>query len=188
MFRINAKNFDQWEFVFARGGKTFDYRVVAHTANFHEKSNSILIYGGLIAGIARFSKLSDRIFSFDLDENHWTEIHYLRSASAARERAFHSATIAGDFLIVFGGYSHRHNKEEICYDNQIYFYHLQCHSWISGEILGSGRGRYPKRQGVFAHGAVLRGDNTLLIVGGYHGNVNNDFLAFTLPDVMVPSR
>lgn len=50
------------------------------------------------------------------------------------------------------------------------------------------RTNYPKKQGVFAHAAVLRGNNTLLLIGGYHGNVNNDFLAFTLPDMMIPSK
>lgn len=191
MFRIDCENFDEWEFVYARGGKSFDYRVVAHSTNFYEKTNSLIIYGGIIAGVARFSKLSDRMFSFNLDDNHWTEIHYPRTAlSIPRERGFHTATIAGDFLIVFGGYSHRHanGKEEICYDNQMYLYHLSCHSWINQEALGSERMQYPKKQGVFAHAAALRGDNTLLIVGGYHGTVNNDFLAFTLPDMMVPSR
>lgn len=40
-------------------------------------------------------------------------------------------------MVVFGGYSHRHNKEEICYDNQLYLYHLGCHTWVSHEILGN---------------------------------------------------
>lgn len=192
MFRIHSEKLDEWEFVYPRGGKTFDYRVVAHTTTYHEASNSLIIYGGIIAGVARFSKLSDRMFSFNLDDNHWTEIYYprtaLREVSIPRERAFHTATIAGDFLIIFGGYSHRHNKEEICYDNQMYLYHLNCHSWINQEALGGERMQYPKRQGVFAHAAILRRDNTLLVIGGYHGIVNNDFLAFTLPDMMVPSR
>lgn len=40
---------------------------------------------------------------------------------------------------------------------------------------------YPKQQGVFAHAAALRNGNTLLLVGGYHGNINADLLAYTLP-------
>ncbi|KAL7013836.1 hypothetical protein ACKWTF_015609 [Chironomus riparius] len=193
MFRIKIDStFDQWEIVYPRGGKSFDYRIVAHTTTFHKPSNSLIIYGGIIAGVARFSKLSDRMFSFNLNENHWTEVFYpktaLRETSIPRERAFHTATIAGDYLIIFGGYSHRHNKEEICYDNQMYLYHLNCHLWINQEALGSDRQNYPKRQGVFAHAAALRNDSQLLVIGGYHGNVNNDFLAFTLPDMMVPSR
>lgn len=192
MYRINASLFDQWEFVFPRGGKSYDHRVTAHSTVFHKDSNSLLIYGGIIAGIARFSKLSDRIYSFNLNENYWTEIHYPKQAQREsyipRERAFHTAILAGEFMIVFGGYSHRHNKEEICYDNQMYLYHLRCHSWINQEIFGSNRQQYPKKQGAFAHTTVLRGDNTLLIAGGYHGIVNNDFLAFTLPNSMIPSK
>lgn len=183
---------EQWEEVLARGGKSFDYRVVAHTTNYHHESNSLIIYGGIIASVARLSKLSDRIFMFNIIDQHWTEVFYpktaLREMSIPRERAFHTATIAGQYLIIFGGYSHRHNKEEICYDNQMYLYHLGCHAWINQEALGANRSNYPKKQGVFAHSAVLRGDNTLLIIGGYHGSVNNDFLAFTLPDMMIPSK
>lgn len=44
--------------------------------------------------------------------------------------------MAGNYLVVFGGYSHRHNKEEICYDNQMYLYHLGCHAWVSHDVLG----------------------------------------------------
>lgn len=191
MLRIKLET-GQWEEVHARGGKSFDYRVVAHTTNFHKESNSLIVYGGIIASVARLSKLSDRVFSFSIDDQHWTEIFYpkavLREMSVPRERAFHTATIAGSYLVIFGGYSHRHNKEEICYDNQMYLYHLGCHAWINQEALGSNRSNYPKKQGVFAHAAALRGSNTLLIIGGFHGNVNNDFLAFTLPDMMIPTK
>ena len=195
MFRVQLtsnSSDDQWEEILARGGKSFDYRVVAHTTNFFPETNSLIVYGGIIANVARLSKLSDRIFSFNIDDQHWTEIFYpksvLREMSVPRERAFHTSVISGNYLIVFGGYSHRHNKEEICYDNQMFLYHLGCHAWINQEALGANRTNYPKRQGVFAHAAVLRDDNTLLLIGGYHGTVNNDFLAFTLPDMMVPSK
>jgi multipile epidermal growth factor-like domains protein 8 len=163
MFRIKLadnSSDDQWEEVFARGGKLFDYRVVAHTTNFYPETDSLIIYGGIIASVARLSKLSDRIFSFNIIDHHWTEIFYpktiLREMSIPRERAFHSANIAGNFLIVFGGYSHRHNKEEICYDNQMYLYHLGCHAWVVQEALGAKRTNYPKKQGVFAHATALR--------------------------------
>lgn len=194
MFRVKMSNDaeeEQWEEIFAHGGKTLDYRVVAHTTNYHDESGSLIIYGGIVASGARLSKLSDRIFSFNLIDHHWAEIFYpktiLREMSVPRERAYHTATITGSYLIIFGGYSHRHNKEEICYDNQMYLYNLDCHIWINQEALGANRSNYPKKQGVFAHAATLRGNNTLLILGGYHGNVNEDFFAFTLPDMMIPS-
>lgn len=157
---------------------------------YHPESNSLIVYGGIVAGVARFSKLSDRMFAFHLEELYWTEISYprtpLRDAHVPRERAFHTATLAGNYLIIFGGYTHRHNKEEICYDNQMYLYHLGCHTWVNQDVLGINSGStYPKQQGVFAHAATLRLRHTLMIVGGYHGNVNADLLAYTLPLMMI---
>ncbi|XP_058056317.1 multiple epidermal growth factor-like domains protein 8 [Anopheles bellator] len=182
---------DQWEEVIPRGGKSLDVRMVAHTTVYQRSTNSLIVYGGMLANVARFSRLSDRMFAFQLDHRHWAELLYPRTALhdgyAPRERAFHTTTVVGNYLLVFGGYSHKHNKEEICYDNQMYLYHLGCHSWINPEVLGASgqRFRYPKRQGVFAHGAAVRHGHTLLVVGGYHGNVNGDLLAFTLPGMLV---
>lgn len=42
----------------------------------------------------------------------------------------------GNYIVVFGGYTHRHAKEEICYDNEIYLYHLGCNTWLSRDVLG----------------------------------------------------
>ncbi|XP_015121638.1 multiple epidermal growth factor-like domains protein 8 [Diachasma alloeum] len=183
---------EKWRRVRPRGGKELDVRVVAHCTVYHKATNSLLVYGGVVASVARFSKLSDRMFVFQLDRKVWSEIHYPREhlpdIYVPRERAFHTCNIIGNYLVVFGGYSHRHNKEEICYDNQMYLYNLGCHVWVSHEVLGvsdkdSG---YPKQQGVFAHAADARNGNTLLLVGGYHGNVNADLLAYTLPPMLAP--
>nr|CAI5852919.1 unnamed protein product [Callosobruchus analis] len=126
------------------------------------------------------------MFMFQLDSRHWAEIHYtrehLREKFVPRERAFHTANVFGNYLVVFGGYSHRHNKEEICYDNQMYLYHLGCHTWVNPDILGkTNESRYPKQQGVFAHASSVRHGHTLLLAGGYHGNVNGDLLAYSVP-------
>lgn len=187
--RLEEDESEEWREIYPRGGKELDVRVVAHSTVYHNRTNSLFVYGGIVAGIARFSKLSDRMFSFQLNHRHWTEIHYtreyLRDRFVPRERAFHTANILGNYLIVFGGYSHRHNKEEICYDNQMYLYHLGCHIWVNPDILGkSHHTKYPKQQGVFAHAASVRKGNTLLLVGGYHGNVNGDLLAYTVPPMI----
>ncbi|XP_050462738.1 multiple epidermal growth factor-like domains protein 8 [Cataglyphis hispanica] len=183
---------ERWIEVRPRGGKELDVRVVAHSTVYHRATNSLLIYGGVVASVARFSKLSDRMFVFQLDRKVWSEIHYprahLRDTYVPRERAFHTCNIIGNYLVVFGGYSHRHNKEEICYDNQMYLYHLGCHAWVSHDVLGLNDkdSRYPKQQGVFAHAADVRNGNILLLAGGYHGNVNADLLAYTLPPMLAP--
>lgn len=177
----------QWEFVHPRGGKSLDVRLAAHSTVYYSATNSLIVFGGIMSSLARFSKLSDRIFAFQLDKWHWTEILYprtaLRDTNIPHERAFHSATISGNYMIVFGGYTHRHNKDEICYDNQMYWYHLSCHIWIN-QVVSADESLYPKKQGVFAHAAALRRNNTLLIVGGYHGNVNADLFAYELPQVL----
>nr|XP_022913574.1 multiple epidermal growth factor-like domains protein 8 isoform X1 [Onthophagus taurus] len=180
---------EEWQEVKYRGGKELDVRIVAHTTVYHAATNSLLVYGGIVAGIARFSKLSDRMYSFQLNHRQWTEIHYareyLRESFVPRERAFHTANIMGNYLVVFGGYSHRHNKEEICYDNLMYLYHLGCHIWVNPEILGKAKdSKYPKQQGVFAHASSVRNGNTLLLIGGYHGNINGDLLAYTVPPMI----
>jgi len=41
--------------------------------------------------------------------------------------------------------------------------------------------------GVFGHGSDVRNGNTLIIVGGYRGNINSDLLAFVLPPTLVPT-
>lgn len=46
--------------------------------------------------------------------------------------------IKGDLFLFFlsGGNVHIHYLEEKCYDEEIFFYHLGCHQWVSvGESL-----------------------------------------------------
>lgn len=59
-----------------------------------------------------------------------------------------------------------------------------CHDFLSVCLCVIAVSRYPKQQGVFAHAADVRNGNTLIIVGGYHGNVNADLLAYTLPPML----
>lgn len=46
------------------------------------------------------------------------------------ERAYHSTKVLGNYMIVFGGYSHHHNDVEACHDDRLYFFHLGCHVWV----------------------------------------------------------
>lgn len=114
---------------------------MAHSTVYHAYSNCLIVYGGVVAGVKRYSKLSDRMFAFQLDSRHWAELSYPRAhlpdTYVPRERAFHTSSIIGNYLVVFGGYSHRHNKEEICYDGQLYLYHLGCHTWVNHEVFGT---------------------------------------------------
>jgi hypothetical protein len=88
---------------------------------YHLESHSLIVYGGILADAARFSKLSDRLLMFNLEQFHWTELLYPRGTlpdlHIPLERAFHGAVLMGSYMIVFGGYTHKHNREEICYDS-----------------------------------------------------------------------
>lgn len=52
--KLTDPNTESWEIVQVRGGKELDVRVVAHTAVYHLYSNSILVYGGVVASVARY--------------------------------------------------------------------------------------------------------------------------------------
>lgn len=51
--KLTDVNTENWENVHVRGGKELDVRVVAHSAVYHPYSNSILVYGGVVASVAR---------------------------------------------------------------------------------------------------------------------------------------
>ncbi|KAF2351702.1 Kelch repeat type 1, partial [Trinorchestia longiramus] len=145
MYRINmAAKEKRWQKVVYRGGNELDARLVGHSTIYHKRSHSLIIYGGIRVDIARFSKLSDRLLKFDLHNGFWSELRPLQDASsrdsngtnhAPLERAFHTALVAGDYMVVYGGYLHKHKEEETCYDHSVYLYHLTCHTWLPRSFL-----------------------------------------------------
>lgn len=56
--KLDDVNTETWERIQVRGGKELDVRVVAHTAVYHTHSNSILVYGGVVASVARLVNIS----------------------------------------------------------------------------------------------------------------------------------
>ncbi|KAK3860683.1 hypothetical protein Pcinc_033276 [Petrolisthes cinctipes] len=192
MYRIDLKGERVWEKVVVRGGNELEARVVGHSTVYHASSHSLLVYGGIRVDIARFSKLSDHLLVFDVERQYWSRLHYPKHSTGRYphvplERAFHAALIAGDYMVIFGGYLHKHKEEERCYDNKLYLYHLGCHVWMSHQLTPAKlAGVYPKAQGVYGHSASIRGGNTLVVVGGFHGTVNGQVLAYVLPAALVP--
>lgn len=106
----------RWELIELSAGNPV--RVVGHSATFHAASRSILVYGGIVADMARFSKLSASLYAFNVEKRHWTQLYYpssgrsqptssrsqqLQKPDHPYERAFHTATIAGNYLVIFGG-------------------------------------------------------------------------------------
>ncbi|GCC17238.1 hypothetical protein chiPu_0021508 [Chiloscyllium punctatum] len=131
MFRFNLLNWI-WEEVIPTGGKS--PAMAAHSMVFHPASRTLLIFGGHRVS-PRFSFRTNTTNIFHVDERYWTELRSTPSPSSPRERAFHTATIVGNYMVVYGGNVHIHYQEEKCYDGDIFFYHLDCHQWVSSEEL-----------------------------------------------------
>jgi hypothetical protein len=144
IYRIHLKNDSQWERVIPRGGKTALRRLVGHTTVFHKESRSLLIFGGFLPDYARFPKRTNALHAYHIDENYWSQIHfneqdskddYSDAVNIPKDRAFHTAAIMGNYMVVYGGNTHIHHTEEVCYDYDIYFYHLGCHRWLNHKAI-----------------------------------------------------
>ena len=209
MFRIDM-NARRWEKVRYRSNTPMFTRVVGHSTVYNPMRHSLLVYGGIHVDIARFSKLSEHILEFDLTHRTWSILmypprvmsppSYSGSAKSNKnssvtytplERAFHTATVAGDYMVVYGGYLHKHKQEEVCYDYHIYLYNMRCNTWQSRALVTDVKDRQKGLRdfpGVYGHATVLLHDRTLAIIGGFHGIVSNSILAYTLPGALVPTR
>ena len=134
MYRLDiTQTNSEWERVIAKGGKTELRRLVGHSCVFHSESQSLLVFGGFLPDNARFPKRTNTLHAYHVLENYWTEIGYnaVDTTEAPKDRAFHSAVIMGNYMVIYGGNTHIHNEEEICYDVDVYFYHLTCHRWVN---------------------------------------------------------
>ncbi|XP_078092162.1 multiple epidermal growth factor-like domains protein 8 [Mustelus asterias] len=182
MFRFNLEK-TIWEEVIPTGGKS--PAVAAHSMVFHPASRTLLVHGGHRVS-PRFSYRTNTTDIFHVDLRYWSTLNSKPSSSSPRERAFHSATIIGNYMVVYGGNVHIHYHEEKCYDGDIFFYHLGCHQWVSSEELGllinTGDGRESKSfRGRYSHVAAVMNGNILLVAGGYSGRPMGDLIAYKVP-------
>ncbi|XP_032872665.1 multiple epidermal growth factor-like domains protein 8 [Amblyraja radiata] len=182
MFRLDLQRLE-WEEVLPTGGKSPP--VAAHSMVFHPQSRTLLIHGGHRLS-PRFSYRTNSTDIFHVDRRYWSSLAARPSAAGPRERAFHTATLVGNYMVVYGGNVHIHYQEEKCYDDRIFFYHLGCHQWVSGQELGllinSADGREGRsRRGRYSHVAALMRGNVLLVAGGFSGQSLGDLVAYKLP-------
>ncbi|KAH9496424.1 Multiple epidermal growth factor-like domains protein 8, partial [Bulinus truncatus] len=184
IFKISAKSPEQWESVSVKGGKYPTKRLVGHSTLYHRHSRSLIVFGGYKQESALFSDRSNIIHMFSIDDLYWSQLHnnnWLKE-SVPRDRAYHSAVLMGNYMAVYGGNSHRHEELEICYSNEIYFYHLGCHVWLNHTYFSgnASTGGLPLK-GRFGHSAVVANGNVMLIMGGYSGRVMGDLIAYKVP-------
>ncbi|XP_071957536.1 multiple epidermal growth factor-like domains protein 8 [Antedon mediterranea] len=187
MFTYDLTGRSGWQEVIPRGGH--EVGVTGHTCVFDAESNSLIVFGGLHKTTARASTKSNDIYLFHLDKLYWYKLD-IDDADKPRERAFHSANVIGNFMVVYGGYVHDHvavnssvTEAEICFSNEILLFHLGCYQWVAwNDILQDflPENPFPVESGRFGHIAAVR-DNVLLVTGGYRGTVLKDLIAIKMP-------
>ncbi|XP_064359618.1 multiple epidermal growth factor-like domains protein 8 isoform X1 [Dromaius novaehollandiae] len=183
LFRFDLETW-RWEVVVPWGGKP--PTAAGHSMVFHAPSRALVVYGGHRPSTARFSMRVNTTDLFHVDLRHWTTLRARDAARGPRERAFHSATVIGDYMVVYGGNVHIHYHEEKCYEDEIFFYHLGCHQWVPSAELAHGlpheRGsRGSPGQGRYAHVAAVLQGSVLLVAGGFSGAPRADLLAYKVP-------
>uniref|UniRef100_A0A8B9H6U8 Multiple EGF-like-domains 8 n=1 Tax=Astyanax mexicanus TaxID=7994 RepID=A0A8B9H6U8_ASTMX len=167
-----------WETVQPYGGKP--PATAGHSMVFHALSRTLIVYGGHRPTTARFSVRVNSTDIFQVDKRYWTSLRSRFPANGPRERAFHSASIIGNYMVVYGGNVHIHYMEEKCYDKEIFFYHLGCHQWVSGgeKLVISGQ---RSSRGRYSHVAAVMDGRVLLVAGGYSGVALGDLVAYKVP-------
>ena len=62
IFRIDAEKLEKWEVVGVKAGKFLDLRLMGHSCVAFNQT--ILVFGGITTDMAKFSKLSQKLFLF----------------------------------------------------------------------------------------------------------------------------
>ncbi|GFO00125.1 multiple epidermal growth factor domains 8-like protein, partial [Plakobranchus ocellatus] len=184
VYRISAVNPEQWELIQIWGGAYTTGKIVGHSTIYHPHSGSLIVFGGYIQNSALFSDRSHDILAFHLKSRYWSHLFVGHATKAAVpwKRAFHTSVLMGQYLVVYGGKTHTHNRLESCYNNEIFFYHLGCHVWLNHTYFTNNE-TMPKK-GRFGHTAVVANGNIMFIIGGYSGQVLGDIIAYKVPDAI----
>ncbi|XP_011762843.2 multiple epidermal growth factor-like domains protein 8 isoform X1 [Macaca nemestrina] len=181
-FRLDSTSGGYWEQVIPAGGRP--PAATGHSMVFHAPSRALLVHGGHRPSTARFSVRVNSTELFHVDRRVWTTLKGRDGLQGPRERAFHTASVLGNYMVVYGGNVHTHYQEEKCYEDGIFFYHLGCHQWVSGAELappGTPEGRAAPPSGRYSHVAAVLGGSVLLVAGGYSGRPRGDLMAYKVP-------
>uniref|UniRef100_A0AAX7TXQ6 Multiple EGF-like-domains 8 n=1 Tax=Astatotilapia calliptera TaxID=8154 RepID=A0AAX7TXQ6_ASTCA len=179
LYRFGLHGSGRWETVQPTGGKP--PATAGHSMVFHGPSRTLLVYGGHRPTTARFSVRVNKTDVFHVDRRFWTSFRSRFAATGPRERAFHSATVIGNYMVVYGGNVHIHFHEEKCYDEEIFFYHLGCHQWVSAKEKLSEYESGDAVRGRYSHVAAVMEGRVLLVAGGYSGIARGDLVAYKVP-------
>ncbi|XP_070550058.1 multiple epidermal growth factor-like domains protein 8 [Ptychodera flava] len=188
MYRIDLSLPLEWEKVTYAGGMQSDLKLSGHSLVFHPESRSLIVYGGFIPKDANFGDRSSEIHLFHVDYRYWTKpnIANVTDHFVPRARSLHSANIMGNYMVVYGGNTHTHFKDELCYDDNVHFFHIGCLLWVdeaslSASFKGNNSGGHNPGRGRFGHATAVRDGSILIISGGYNGAPRADMIAYKVP-------
>ncbi|XP_071958650.1 multiple epidermal growth factor-like domains protein 8 [Antedon mediterranea] len=186
LFKYDLVLRNGWSLVKPLGGLEYDVRVSGHSSVYHYDSKSLIIFGGFRPKWLKVTARTNETYAFHIDKLYWMEWEN-RIKRAPLMRAFHTAVIMGNYMVVYGGNVHvfrgkKKNVVEKCYEDQVSFYHLGCHRWLTDEEISQDFRKATNAtihhpRGRFGHIAAVRNDNILLIAGGFSGTALNDLIA-----------
>ena len=77
--------------------------MLGHSAVYYADMRSLVIFGGFVPDVARFNVRSNKLFAFHLDLEVWSDLsNSTASADVPLGRAFHSAVLVGDYMVIYG--------------------------------------------------------------------------------------
>ncbi|XP_045900405.1 multiple epidermal growth factor-like domains protein 8 [Micropterus dolomieu] len=174
LYRFGLNSSGGWETVQPTAGKP--PATAGHSMVFYSPSRTLLVYGGHRPTTTRFSTKVNNIDVFHVDWRFWTSLS--SPGTGPRQRAFHSATVIGNYMVVYGGTVLGHQQGK-CYDEEIFFYHLSCYQWVSAGERWSPNG--DAVWGRYSHVAAAMERQVLLVAGGYSGVARGDLVAYKVP-------
>lgn len=99
-FRLDSTSGGYWEQVIPAGGRP--PAATGHSMVFHAPSRALLVHGGHRPSTARFSVRVNSTELFHVDRRVWTTLKGRDGLQGPRERAFHTASVLGNYMVVYG--------------------------------------------------------------------------------------
>lgn len=131
--------------------------------------NQLILFGGWrqATGLTHQPHLLfNELHVYDIHENRWTIKNFTYGPNKI---AAHSATVHGDKMIVFGGWTVNTDNEGQGTTNDVWILDLKTFVWRKPKILD----RRPNAR--YGHFQIPIGDDCLMVMGGSGGGPNNMF-------------
>lgn len=101
-------------------------------------------------------RLYNELHIYDISSNKWAAVH---SAQSPPPMAGHSATIQGNYMVVFGGLQKANALDLYSSSSDVWCFDLESHSWSKPETTD------PKPSPRYGHSQIFLDDENLLIIG-----------------------